>query len=884
MTSTTSSNNRFSLLYKWAIRRNKPIIIVFSILMAVGILIDINGLTFTVAPDFSQEAVEDARSTIGLVSLIIAQIGAVVVSLISSLITFSFLHNKRSVDMYGSMPAKRETVFLSHLLGSMTAVGAPYIAGSLIVIGLTSSGESLGHFLMILLSGILGIAASCTFTALIAYCCGTSVDTLITAIGVNAIYAGTVGLYWMLMSNMIPGVNFENFLTSPFIVLLCPYAFCFFADAYHIADENTSFAILIIWMIVFTAGVFALALLMSKRRKAETAQSGFAVGWIPQIIKAGASIVCGGLVGGIAGISSDAGISSMFQFVIWYIIVGAAAFAIIHIIIERGFKKGIRKGIIIYTCTTAVFLMSVLALTTGLGIDKYVPDPDNVRSARLNYDEPVTDPENIKTVTEIHRLIADGIHNSHLRPYYINNDSMYGNYSYYTESGDDDSSKMYYPLTRRCDFDFSYKKKIGFSTSREYYLYPDKYFATIYDFDSIEKLLQKYYSSDEYKRSQNAALWADDIPEWITVDKDSQPLLTYEKYRGITKIGDDDGYYGSNYFIVKEETLPYNKKFLSGLYVALRKDILADKEYYTQILDPDNTDNDALYGDGYIRLDVNYKYSEYDVYRGNIFYDHNEYADYASGVHVVIKDSYSNTLKYLADHYIDTETTTAEESAAMYSMTAAGYMECLDRVDPEKTEGYIEFGFDGNIEDLLRAVDGASELMEGTALSRMGMFEEAEEWDNAHGKEFRSKLIKYAQYYYNDYPNPEAMPDYTNSFMDNMGISGDWFYMEDKIFEELDSRLNEIVSEINNAEASKKASDNTDSSSKASESAASDNSSKASESAASDTSSKASESAASDTSSKASESAAPDTSSKANESAASDTSSKAAESSIGEAA
>lgn len=790
MTSTTSSNNRASLLYKWALRRNRSMMIVFSILMIVGILIDINGLSWLKSE--SPSVIDDAKMTIGMISLITAQVGAIFMTLISSLITFSFLHNKRSVDMYGSIPVKRETVFITHLLASITAVGVPFILGSLVVIGITASSATIGTFLLLLLFGILGIISSCIFTVLMAYCCGTTIDTIITAIGFSVIYSGIVGLYWTLMSNMIPGVDFEQLFTTPIIALLCPYAFCFFSDAYKVIDEGTSLITMLVWMVIYTVAMFFLAFRMSKRRKAEIAQGGFAVNWIPLVVKAGASIVCGGLVGGIAAASSsESGMGIMVLFSLWYLIMGAAAFVIVNIIIERGFKGNFKKSAITYACTTAVFLTSLFALTTGLGIDTYVPVPENVKSAQINYDEMSTDPENIKTITEIHKSIAESIHNSDMRPYYpfADNSEFY----YYTTDGDYDKTRDMYPLIDRC-VTIRYKKNVGFSTYRSYYINPNRETAKIYDFDKLESLLEKYYSSEEYKRTQNTPIWNSEMPSSVKIDTSNPPTISYQMYMDTTSNSDDDYYYSSNYTTVNENIIPYNKTFLSGLYSALREDILADNEYYTQFLYSNGNENRDILGESYITLSVNYNYNS-DYFSKENFETVSGWGD---GVHVIIKDSYVNTRNYLKEHYIETEVKLPEKYASEYKMSASGYMEYLNRIDSEKVEGYIAFGQNGKIEDLLRAVDAASELMEGTALTRMGSIDDFDAWHAAHGKEFKEQLLKLTQTTYNNYPLKfEERPEYTNDFMTKEGLAGNWYYMEDMIFGELDNQINQIVIDIN---------------------------------------------------------------------------------------
>ena len=88
MTSTILSGKTFPKLYKWALRRNRAIIIVFAVLMALGIVIDLYAMSQFV--DYSYYTNNEAAryrqfAQIGFYSIIAAQVGAIVLSIISAL-------------------------------------------------------------------------------------------------------------------------------------------------------------------------------------------------------------------------------------------------------------------------------------------------------------------------------------------------------------------------------------------------------------------------------------------------------------------------------------------------------------------------------------------------------------------------------------------------------------------------------------------------------------------------------------------------------------------------------------------------------------------------------------------------------------------------------
>ncbi|MBQ2152070.1 MAG: hypothetical protein II440_01325, partial [Clostridia bacterium] len=105
MTLTTFSSKQFKPLYTWALKRNIKIAIIFTFLLILfGPILDMYCISID---DFTEE--------IGLVSLIIFEALSALFTLISAMKTFSFLHNKRSVDLFGALPSNRTTLCISHL-------------------------------------------------------------------------------------------------------------------------------------------------------------------------------------------------------------------------------------------------------------------------------------------------------------------------------------------------------------------------------------------------------------------------------------------------------------------------------------------------------------------------------------------------------------------------------------------------------------------------------------------------------------------------------------------------------------------------------------------------------------------------------------------------
>lgn len=634
MTLTTLSNKSFGKLFQWAFKRNKTIIIVFSILMLLGI----TGVLYMLFELHAREYNGDLSGTISSLSvsaLSVAQFGALAFTFLSAIRTFSFLHNKRSVDMFGALPATRETLFLSHLLGGMTAVAVPYTGGSLIVALLTMSAPgALGTGLLMILFGLIGIAAAYTFTAMVAYCCGTSADVVIITLTANVSFAGIVLVLYSMMASMIPGITMHSLWHTPLIALLSPYAFTFLADKYYFSSETASFIFILVWIVLFAVLMFAAGLRAAKKHKAECAQGEVIVKWMPVTVKSCGSVVCGGLIGIGAATAGVSGSGNMGSFVFWYLIVSFIAFIILHFIFSRGFKSKFIPSLIAYGCTTAVVIGLSFLMTTGMGIDTYVPDPASVSSVAMGNDE-FKDPDNIKIVTEIHQVITEGIRKENTYPYYFGSDQGYN--TYYNEENEYNSFQKQYPLLSSgfLSNSFVYNKAFGFTTERDYSFmyYP---YNKSFDSERIELLLQKLVNSDEYKKNRNEVLWNKELRSRVTPD--SPPTLVRTVY-----LPEPYAEGAQNDYRID---LPSDEAFLNGLYDAIAEDILADKEYYKCLTDYGDEEVDEFGMDTKLMVEISLRPK-----------DQNNFMDYYS-LNTRIPTRYTHTLSYLHSHQILTDGTT----------------------------------------------------------------------------------------------------------------------------------------------------------------------------------------------------------------------------------
>lgn len=660
MTLTTLSSKDFRSLFKWAFKRNRTITILYSIFLALGPILDMyviasetayyNSVAYTSSSITKVDYINEFSQEICVVTFVCYAFLTALFVLISAIKTFSFLHNKRSVDMYGALPTNRTTLFVSHLCAGVTAISAPYIIAAIIVLGITArTGVCFSIGLTSILSTILMIIASFIFTALMAYCCGTMVDTLITTLGINGIWIAAVVMAFGFTEVLIPGTMLTSVYSSPIITAFAPYGFgvmgifsfsegtgVLYGSEYGYYDL-TFFLSSTIWSVIYIVGFFILTLFVANKRKAESSQNGFAVKWLPNVIKAGVSVIVGALIGFLFAESSSAGFGNMYIYAFWYAIMSFVAFAVLHVIFARG-KGKILQSLIVYVATTVVSISLIFGLCYGLGIDTYVPAPETIKAVSID-GQTLKEPENIKLVTEIHQVIADGIRNENEYPYYFGYSSNYNydsSYIYTEEYGDIETAQVdekgltyedyerMYPYINPFFFNITYDRKVGFNTERMYYIDSSDARYEYYDCEKLNSLIQQLVSSEEYKKCRAEILFNEEMRERETITTASIGHYNLSK-------ADND------YYTVGSTFMNTNDSFINGLYEVLKKDILADKEYVPNYYSGSFTD---IFGDSYYIIQIEVVTHENPKKPGYDF--HNFY----------VKESYTNTLDYLNQNFI----------------------------------------------------------------------------------------------------------------------------------------------------------------------------------------------------------------------------------------
>ena len=376
---------------------------------------------------------------------------AMIFATVISFMAFSYLHNKRSMDFYGSMPVSRRTQFFGRMTAVVASTFVPLIIVSIIGNGVVLF-QDFGGAVSAFFCGTVGILGNIAFIAFIAVCCGTVGHSIVTYILISGVYPVCVLIFALYPQVVLPGMatisSYGEFpispvvlsLLSPFIAPLCAYGSGLIVNTFNeivsfssssvITDSITVSVSYYVWWTLFTAGLVVATYFLVKKRKSESAQSGFAFVFPSIAIKFFTSVTAGLLMGLIlASVSTIpysteevSSVSYIILFCVGIIIGTIISHIILHLIYHKG-MSGFGKWMILYGCEALVSLIFFAIVTTGMfGYVTRVPDVEDIKSVEITFSDYVdeeikingknpdvystSDPENIKSIIEYQSAVA----------------------------------------------------------------------------------------------------------------------------------------------------------------------------------------------------------------------------------------------------------------------------------------------------------------------------------------------------------------------------------------------------------------------------------------------------------------------------------------------
>lgn len=427
MTQKTSFKSRMKQAFSFFrsdLRACTPLLVVFGLISAVTVVICYTicvvlgeDMTFTGAL-LSLNFLGVTNSGTGIIEIFqyssanLIYLISIIFTIIYTVRIYSYLHNKRKADLYGSLPIGRSTLFVTKTASAylMSIIPTLFFLGVISIITVCTGNSVISELSSMFLKICLGTLASISFFGLIAICCGTMLNSVLMFIAVCVAYPLSAIFIKGIVVGCFDGFYVGIFKDSIIMNALNPLA------AYD--------GINIIYWLIFSVACIVLGAFLAKKRKAERAQSAFAFHLPCYIIKVLVSFLAGMFLGVLfASVNVLGGYAG---FVFGFILASVPVYIIVHLILYRGFSKLIKTSIPLGALIIVSCVGVALCCFDAFGYNEYVPKVQDVKSAGFfkegsNFQDSgeitnnslrkmaddITDEDTITFITESHYKLVD---------------------------------------------------------------------------------------------------------------------------------------------------------------------------------------------------------------------------------------------------------------------------------------------------------------------------------------------------------------------------------------------------------------------------------------------------------------------------------------------
>lgn len=389
MTSTTFSPKPggFFQSYRTALRQIRGVTLLYTAILAVALPLM---LIFTVAqaktnfplytPDMTQTEYMARQANNYLISSMPWFILPLLwlFALIFTVSLFRYLHDKRSVDLFHSLPVRRENLLLGRLAAEVTALAVPLLAMELLcllillIFGVPLQEPlELGALWLRIFFLLLDTLALLGLMIFFLICCGTVFDAVISTIAFCAGLPLLVLLSTSYVETALPGYAGDS------IPMFLYRAMNPFLGA--IILSHTVTAPVLLWWLFYAAVLLAAGVLLYRKRPSESAENAFAFP-IPRVLIRFVVSACFGMMLGLLVHS----IYPYFPFLLSALLGAFLAHLAIEAVYRRG-VKGIWKTMRAYAVMAGLFVVFYLVCATGcFGYTNRIPAAEEVQTATFS--------------------------------------------------------------------------------------------------------------------------------------------------------------------------------------------------------------------------------------------------------------------------------------------------------------------------------------------------------------------------------------------------------------------------------------------------------------------------------------------------------------------
>lgn len=622
MTSTVSFKDKLKQIFSvilWDLKGCKGSLMVYTILASVFTVI-IFTLVFVLTADqtsfsslFSTESspkisLSEKMQVFQVISSAVIGFLTLIFAIIYTVQIFSYMHNKRKVDFYGSLPISRARLFLAKYGAAYLFSIVPMLVfmGIIAIASICTGTLLLPQVTNMYVNFIVGTLACISAYGFLSACCGTTFNTVIMFIAVCACYPLSMVFVRAYIDAFFTGAYTQTFSKSFITNALNPISAYF--------GNN------LIYWIIFSIACVAFGTLLIMKRRSERAQTSFAY-YIPcHIIKVIVSFLTGMFLGTMFGSLNVFG-NGVGGFVFGFILASAPTFLIVHMIFYKGLKQIVRT-IPIYAGLAVVVIVGVALINLDVfGYNTYVPKSEDVKSAGIiltqhyypkdkNFSrvmsksaEDFTSSSDIDSIVKIHNNI---INSKSTKLKSVGKFKTVWGFMLYNAFDDlsyDDVYAITYKLNNGRKVNRFYSASMISLVNSMNTVYSDEYYYDDYgsfDTDGINKIANPLISSKTYVTKYSALMNSKANSELGAKYAEVTAMVKGSDYAAESCINGQKSYFSNS----EDEDYESNKVILNELNEALKKDFEADDRYL----------NGVLYDPFGIIVDNSYNYEYYDGY------------------------------------------------------------------------------------------------------------------------------------------------------------------------------------------------------------------------------------------------------------------------------
>ena len=418
----------------------------------------------------------------------------IVLSLVMAMSGFSYLYSKKKVDLYHSLPVKREVLYFIKLINGILIVVIPFIICGIVasLLAIANTGK-----ISVLIAAIWAIA-EWTLLFILSYFLTLFSIMLTGNMLIGILACGFFSFYFPLISLVLKGYQssfFDTYYTSGFIIENVLPNMSSFMLMFNIFELKWLTRIIIV--ILASIAFLFINLFLYKKRASEAAGKSVSFNVIKLPIKAMMVIF-------ISILMYLLGYEVMNDSIGWglfgLIVSGAITHCVMEIIYNQDFKKIFAKKIeLLVLIIISIFIAAAFQFDI-FGYDSYIPSASQIKSTAVISDLLESNSEQYYNKVEI----SDGYYDESFVDVDYASDSKIEadqikkmdiqNKDAVLELARQGIEAAKYDLEPQGDFDrvlISYKLKNGRTVGRVYYV----------DLDQSTSGLSSVYADESYKKS-----------------------------------------------------------------------------------------------------------------------------------------------------------------------------------------------------------------------------------------------------------------------------------------------------------------------------------------------------------------------------------------------